>query len=467
MTTAQILSLGPALERFLGQFADCFGRPELPYHLRHYVRGQLSDLPRKSVEPMALFNNVVPRTLQEFLRSDVWDHDRLRDRLQQRVAGGHADAGAIGIIDDSGHPKKGRATPGVQRQYCGNTGKIDNCVVTVHLGYATHDVSFHTLLDSTLYLPESWHDDRPRCRRAGIPDGVVFRSKYAIALEQLDRARSNGVTFAWITADEWYAAKPAFLAGLEQRQQRYVVEIPRNLQGWLYDPGIEPRHPARPVEHLVRHSRPMTGQQWERFHIKDTEKGPMVWEVKAACQLWLHRDGQPCGPYWLIWARNALDPTEEKYFLSNAPPKTRLKTLLHVSFARWPIERCFEDDKTELGLSHFEVRNYQALCRHLMITQVSHLFLAEQTQRLRGEKSGDHPVPSPHRRRRTHRYHDAAARRSPPASGTRRRESPTHSTTQSHRPNQPHQNPSPTTPCTRHLHQPTSPMHPAMTNGAL
>lgn len=459
MTAAQILALGPALERFLGQFEDCFGRSEPRQHLHHFVRGQLSDLPRKSVEPIALFNDVVPRTLQEFLRSDVWDHDRLRDQMQQRVARHHADAGAIGIIDDTGHPKKGRATPGVQRQYCGNTGKVDNCVITVHLGYATHDVSFHTWLDSTLYLPVSWHEDRPRCRRAGIPDAVVYRAKYDIALEQLDRARANGVTFAWITADEWYAAKPAFLAGLEHRRQRYVVEIPRNLQGWLYNPGAEPRHPARPVEHLARHSRPMTGQRWERFHIKDTEKGPMVWDVKAVCQLWLNRDGQPAGPYWLIWARNVLDPAEEKYFVSNAPPATRLETLLHVAFARWPIERCFEDGKTELGLSHFEARTYQAIGRHFLITQVSHLFLAEQAERLRGKKPGDHAVPSPHGRRRPHRRPVAAARRAPPTSGTRRRETPTHATPQSRRPNQSQQNPPPRTSSPPRLHQPATPLH--------
>jgi len=302
MTVDQILELAPPLARFLGQFDDCFGRSEPRQHLNHFVRGQLSDLPRKSVEPIALFNDVAPRTLQEFLRSDVWNHERLCDRVQQIVVRDHTDAQAIGIIDDSGHPKKGQQTAGVQRQYCGNTGKIDNCLITVHLGYTSFDVSFRTLLDSTIYLPKSWHEDRPRCRRVGIPDDVVYRPKYDIALEQLDRARSNGVRLSWITADEWYAEKPAFLAGLEQRHYRYVVEIPRNLQGWLYNPGADPRHPSRPVEHLVRHARPMTGQRWQRFHIKDTDKGPMVWEAKAACQLWLSRDGQPRGPYWLIAA---------------------------------------------------------------------------------------------------------------------------------------------------------------------
>jgi SRSO17 transposase len=205
----------------LEQFADCFGRVEPRLHLRHYLRGQLSDLPRKSVEPIALFNNVAPRTLQEFLASDAWDHEKLRDRTQQIVARDHADPQAIGIVDESGHPKKGTKTAGVQRQYCGNTGKTDNCLVTVHLGYASFDTSFRVLIDSSVYLPQSWDEDRSRCQEAGIPVSVTYRAKHHIALEQLDRAYANGVRFAWITADEWYAEKPAF--SLDWKHAGYVM----------------------------------------------------------------------------------------------------------------------------------------------------------------------------------------------------------------------------------------------------
>lgn len=396
MTVDQILSLRPALAEFLAEFGDCFGRSEPGEHLTHYVRGQLSNLPRKSVEPIALFNNLAPRTLQEFLNTDVWDHHKLRDHVQQIVARDHADPQAIGVVDDSGHSKKGKMTAGVQPQYCGRSGKIDNCVVTVHLSYSSFDTTFRTMLDSDLFLPEGWDQDRPRCQQAGIPDAVVYRPKYDIALEQLDRARANGVHFGWINADIWYSEKPKFLAGLEERQYRYVVEIPRNLQGWLYDPGANPRHPARPVLQLCHDAKPMRNQDWILFHIKDTDKGPMVCKVKAA-PFWLQRDEQVLGPYWLIWAYDPLHPEEEKFFLSNASQDTRLETLLHVGCARWPVERCLEDKKSELGLSHFEVRKYQALLRHLLITLVSHLFLARQTQRLRGEKSSHHYLPGPGR----------------------------------------------------------------------
>jgi SRSO17 transposase len=391
MTPDQIASLGPALAEFLSEFNDCFGRIEPVGHLCHYVRGQLSNLPRKSVEPIALFNNLAPRTLQEFLNSDVWDHHKLRNHVQQIVARDHADLQAIGVVDDSGHPKKGRRTAGVQWQYCGRSGKTDNCVVTVHLSYSSFDTRFRTMLDSDLFLPESWDQDRPRCRQAGIPDEVVYRPKYEIALAQLDRARGNGVHFGWINADIWYSEKPKFLAGLEARQHRYVVEIPRNLSGWLYDPGRTPRCPARGVAELGHHAKPLRNQPWVPFHIKDTDKGPLVWHVKAA-PFWLQRGAEVLGPYWLIWAYDPLHPDHEKFFLSNAAQDVRLETLLHVAFARWPVERCLEDKKSELGLSHFEVRNYQAVLRHLLITLVSHLFLARQTERLRGEKPSHHDL---------------------------------------------------------------------------
>jgi SRSO17 transposase len=397
MTVDQILALEPALAEFLGEFADCFGRSEPREHLRHYVRGQLSDLQRKSVEPIANFNNIAPRTLQEYLNTDVWDHARARDHVQQIVARDHEDPKAIGIIDDSGHAKSGKKTPGVQWQYCGRLGKTANCLVTVQLAFSSFDTRFRTMLDTELFLPESWNNDRQRCREAGIPDDVVYRPKHHIALELLDRAEANGVHLEWTTADIWYSEKPDFLAGLEERDHRYVVEIPRNLRGWLYHPGAEPHHPARGVEELCHSAKPMTRQEWTPFHIKNTEKGPVVWKVKST-PFWLLRDGEVLSGYQLIWAYNPLHPDEEKWFLVWDPLEDKLETWLHVAFARWPVERTLEDKKSELGFSHFEVRKYQAVMRHWYITMVSHLFLARQTQELRGEKPGAHAEPGPRSR---------------------------------------------------------------------
>lgn len=418
MTADQILGLGPELHKFLKEFEGCFGRVEPRRKLGVYVAGQLGQLPRKSAEPIALAAGVPPRTLQEFLASDDWDEDAMAVELRYLVARDHGDCQAIGVIDESGHPKKGCKTAGVSRQYCGNTGKIDNCVMTVHLTYTTFDNQFRTMIDSDLYLPKCWHEDRERCRRAKIPDEVVYRPKYTIALEQLDRARTDGVDFKWITADEWYTQKPAFVAGLEKRGLRFVLEAPRNFMAWLHDPSRGPATPAKPIENLCRYSRAMIRQPWQKYYVKDTNKGPMVWEIKAA-PCWLQRGGGIVGPYWLIIARNVLDPNEVKYFISNAAPGVPLPVVLHVAFSRWPVERCLQDEKTELGLSHFEVRCYPALKRHLLITQVSHLFLARQTTRLRGEKSRDHSAASSHGRGCANRSPSFAESSAERAAGTR------------------------------------------------
>jgi SRSO17 transposase len=200
------------------------------------------------------------------------------------------------------------------------------------------------------------------------------------------------VHLGWVVADEWYGEKPAFIEGLEELGQRFVLEIPRNLMGWTRQPNGADT-PRGEVENLVRWSRPMLYQPWTEFHIKDTEKGAMVWEVRAA-PFWMKRDNkQVAGPYWLIVARDRLDRDTVKYFMSNAKAGVPLEAILHVAFTRWPVERCIEDEKGELGLSHFECRKYDAVLRHMRITQLSHLFLARQTKRLAEKKSAGDDLP--------------------------------------------------------------------------
>lgn len=309
-------------------------------------------------------------------------------------------------------------------------------MVTVHLSFASYDARFRTMLDSTLYLPKDGWDEARR-REARIPEDVFYRPKYVIALEQLDRALANGVRFGWITADEWYASFSVFVEGLEERKQRFVLEIPLDTLGWLFSPG-DLQVPPKRVDHLGRYSWPLAWQAWTRFHVKDTEKGPLVWEVKAS-PFWMWMAGKACGPYWLVIARNVLDPKEQKYFLSNAAPGTPLEVILHVAFSRWPIERCFEDEKTELGLSHFEVRAYPSILRHLLITQVSHLFLAQQNCRLRGEKSGGYHLPGAYRSRRFDRRPAAFAQRPACAYREGGRRVATHAGQKRPRPSVPHQ----------------------------
>jgi SRSO17 transposase len=398
MTIQQIRALGPALSRYLDEFADCFVSFDTRYHLKEYVTGQLSNLQRKSVEPIAHLLDVPPRTLQEFLSQSDWDDDRLRDTGQRMVARDHAEAQAIGIVDESGFAKKGTQTACVHRDYCGAVGKIDNCVMSVHLCYASFDCQFRTMIDSDLYLPKDGWNGHKRRKKAGIPEGVAYRSKYHIALEQLQRALGNGVHLGWVTADEWYGEKPAFIQGLEALGLRFVLEIPRNLMGWLSKPE-DPEAQRGEVQDLVRWSKPMLHQDWVTYHIKDTGMGAMVWEVKAA-PFWMKWGKEVVGPYWLVAARDRLHQETIKYFLSDAPAGVPLEVIVHVGFCRWPVERCLEDEKSELGLGHFEVRKYGAIVRHLRITQVSHLFLARQSQRLAEKKSRGDGLPGPHRRPR-------------------------------------------------------------------
>jgi SRSO17 transposase len=418
MDATQIRQLQPQLRKYLRQFRDCFSSCKSRTHLHTYVQGQLSNLDRKSVEPIALAADIPPRTLQQFLNSLAWDQEQLIDTLQWLVARDHTSPRAIGLIDETSCPKKGDQTPGVQRQWCGAAGKTDNCVVTVHLGYAVDE--FHCLLNSELYLPKSWAQDRARCRQAHIADDIEYRPKWRMALELLDRARANGVMFRYLVFDEGYGSKPEFLRELQTREQRYVAEVPRTFSGWLEAPlvterlfrrGGRGRGRARPrlvagsaaahsVEYHLNWTPALQSQSWTKWRIKDTQRGPLVWQVKHVKLIPKDERGLPGAPLHLIVACNVLDPTEVKYFVSNAPAETPLSELLLVAFSRWHIERCFEDQKTELGFDHFEGRSHLGLKRHQAVTAVSHLFLAQVQQELRGEKPGTDGVPSTHRGRR-------------------------------------------------------------------
>jgi SRSO17 transposase len=413
MDAAQIRQLGPKLNRFLKQFDDCFSRKDTRGHLPVFIKGQLSDLPEKSVEPIAVEAGMAPRTLQEFLSLSKWDHDQMRDRLQAIVRAEHSGPHAIGMFDETSDPKKGDKTPGVQKQWCGRLGKTENCIVTVHLGYAVED--FHCLLDGELFLPESWADDRERCREAGIPDTMVYRPKWQIALELYDRAIANGISFAWMTFDEGYGGKPDFLRGLTARRQLYVGEVPRHFTGWLKAPRVvrrayhaHRRGRGRSVPRLaagspraqavgeLMNAPALRDQPWQRWRVKDGDKGPVVWECKHVLFYPKDENGLPSAAQHLIIARNVLDPSEIKFFISNAPANTNVGTLLKVAFSRWRIERCFEDQKGEIGLDQYEGRRYLGLKRHLILSSVSYLFLARVREEWAGEKSTADGVPTAH-----------------------------------------------------------------------
>lgn len=394
------------LRRFFAEFDGCFSRSDTRKHLSTYCGGQLSDLPAKSVEPIALAAGVAPRTLQEFLAQHRWNEDLLREKLYEIVVRDHAGPNSIAIFDETSDVKKGDKTPGVQRQWCGKVGKTENCLVAVHLAYARGD--FHCLLDGELFLPKSWSADRERCREAGIPDSMVHRPKWEVALELYDRARAAGVEFAWATADEGYGGKPGFLEGLSLRGQKYVVEVPKTCsvfprrprvatRTWRKSgpgrartkPRIQSGEPEpRSVERHLWFDSAGKAAKWKRFHVKDSHKGPVVWEAKRTRVVLKLENGLPGPELWMIAARNLLSPDEMKFFLADAPETERFEPLLLAAFSRWRVERAFEDQKQEVGLDCWEGRRYLGLKRHLILTSVSYLFLAASRERLRGGKPG-------------------------------------------------------------------------------
>jgi len=406
MTPEQMMALGTAFAGYLRMFEECIAYSPTVEHLHSYCRGLLSDLPRKSVEPIALACGAAVRTIQEFLRDHVWDHFRMLDLLQQRLIrqpalSAPAELGTIGVIDETSVAKKGTKTPGVHRQYCGASGKIENCIVTVHLGIVRG--LFKTLIDAALFLPKAWSEDRTRCREAKIPDDLVYRPKWRIALEQLTRAIGNGLTLNWLTFDEYYGGKPAFLEELDKLSgTSYVGEIPRNFRCLATRPrGKKPKRgwKGKRADNLSRFSSAWNQRDWQGVSLSRLTLDNQEWEVRAG-QVYLVRRGELSDrTYWLIVARN-VKTGEVKYFLSNAPADTPMEKLLRVAFTRWNVEHTFRVAKSEIGFGHFEGRSYVALMRHMILCLVVMGFVAEHTDRLRGEKSGDDDgasVPSPER----------------------------------------------------------------------
>jgi len=388
MTPDQIEGLGPAFADYLQQFLFCCDYTQTFDLLAVYCRGLLSDLPRKSCEPIAQAAGVAVRTLQEFLKDHAWSYRRVRDVLQEHVAATLGDVpaddtGTVGVVDETGQVKKGTKTPGVQRQHCGEVGKIENCIVTVHLAVARG--RYKTLVDGALFLPQSWAEDRTRCTEAGIPDEVVYRPKWQIAARQVRRARAVGIGLDWLTFDEGYGDKPGFLDDLDDQRLSYVGEVPKSFRCFTAPP--RPGEASHRADDLVRHSPVFAGQPAQTVRLARQTLGEQEWQAKAAAVWRRCAGGAGVRRCLLIWARRERTG-EEKYFVAQAPAETGLGLLLRVGFTRWNVEHTLRVSKSELGFRHFEGRSYVGLMRHLMLCLVTLTFVAGQAERLRGEKSG-------------------------------------------------------------------------------
>ncbi len=401
MDAAQLLSVQDSLNAHLALFHPFLGRSPQREALAVYARGRLGPLERKSLEPIALAEGASPRVLQLFLERRLWDEEGVLDTHQRLVAHRLGDPEGIFIADETSDAKKGGHTAGVARQYCGESGKIDNCIVSVHWAYAGRDNS-QVLLDGSLYLPPSWdasagEEALARRAEAGVPEDAKHQSHCTMSIEQLRRARQNGVPGRWATGDEHYGGSWDWREQVAAMALFYVAEVPKTLRGYRRAPafhiprrrgrGRKPRRPIPDIKSMtVEKIARLTQALFEPWRVHEGTKGPEVWNI-ARVPLWASNERHPGQTQagLLLIADNVLTG-ERKYFFSNAPARTPTSELLRVAFSRWRVERCFQDAKGELGLNHAETRSWQSTKRHLILTCVLHLFMTL----LRSEWGGKH-----------------------------------------------------------------------------
>src|SRR5690242_13103946 len=305
--------------------------------------------------------------MQRLLNAAAWDADGVRDDVRGYVARHLGGAGGVLVVDETGFVKKGTRSAGVQRQYSGTAGRVENCQLGVFVAYASP--KGRALVDRELYLPRSWTDDRDRCREAGVPDDVQFASKPELARLMLGRALDAGMPAAWVTADEAYGKDTKFRDFLEQRRIGYVVAVAAN-QAVRGDAG------KSRADVLAAHA---PDQAWKRRSCGKGSKGPRVYDWAAAT---LPADGtEPPGWSRYLLVRRSLTPNakgelELAYYLCCAPAGTEDEELIRVAGSRWAVEECFQTAKNETGLDHYQVRRYDAWYRHVTLAMLAHAYLS-------------------------------------------------------------------------------------------
>lgn len=357
------------LEDLLGRVAGRFFRVEPRRRAGAYVRGLLAPLADKNGWTLAeACGDGTPDGMQRLLNAASWDVEGLRDDVRAYVAQHFGPADGVLIVDETGFLKKGAKSAGVQRQYSGTAGRVENCQLGVFLAYTAG--KNRALIDRELYLPKSWIADRDRCREAGIGDETEFATKAMLARGMIERALAAGVPASWITADEAYGQDSKFRAWLEARRIGYVVAVPRNqtipaVAGTSRADALVAQAPA---------------EAWKRRSAGQGAKGERLYDW-AVAELPVYDDTTP--PGWDRWllarrslTRNSKGEYELAYYLCFAPAGTTDDELIRVAGARWAIEECFQTAKNEVGLDHYQVRRYDAWYRHTTLAMLAAAYLA-------------------------------------------------------------------------------------------
>jgi SRSO17 transposase len=407
MDARRLVKLRKDLAAFLDAVVGTLGNARRRRWCDAYVRGVLLDGHRKSVEPMAARLQKIDRKtedyeqgLQQFLSQSPWDERQVIDRLQGWVARRFGGEGLL-IIDDTGFPKQGTHSVGVARQYTGTLGKVASCQVAVTLQFATGKEVVG--LDARLYLPESWTQDRERMDRAGVPGDVDYQPKWQLALAMIRRAHANGLR-GTVLADSLFGTVTEFRQQLALDGHIYCVGIDSTLKVIAADADLGPvpkhtgrgRPPTRPTGVRAGAKSPSV-RQWALDHTVDFRKvtwregtkGKMTsrfaaWRVRPAHKLSAGKEPLPA--CWLLaeWPANSEQPT--KFFFSNQPSTTSLKTLVSTAKGRWWIEHSYRELKDELGLDHFEGRSWRGWHHHVVLVLMAYAFL--QDVRFRRAKKG-------------------------------------------------------------------------------
>jgi len=354
-----------------GRFAQAVSR----HRARMYLLGLLSGAERKNSWVIAeQAGDLIPDGMQRLLNFYSWDADAVRDDLRGYVLDQLGDPSGVMVADETGFLKKGTKSAGVQRQYSGTAGRIENCQLGVFLTYVSGEG--RALIDRELYLPASWTADHQRCRAAGIGEEVDFATKPELARRMLERARDAGALFGWFTADEAYGDNPGLRVYLEDHDINYVMAISCDQR------FSTPTGPLR-ADALARMA-PKRG--WQRLSAGQGSKGQRLYD-------WLLIDpGNDV--HQLLIRRSISKPSELAYYIIHTNTPAPLAELVRVAGSRWGVEETFQFAKNETGLDHYQVRKYQAWYRHITLSMLAAAFLAvtAHTERLLQEKGAPHPI---------------------------------------------------------------------------
>jgi len=366
VTEARARALLARLGTFLDQFTCCFGRQAHGTYASRYLHGLLNDSERKSMQPMhgRLSDPGSYQGLQHFITHSTWAVRPFWRRLRELIPARHG----ILAVDDTGLPKQGTASVGVQRQYCGALGKIANCQVAVSTALIASGLAWLTSME--LYLPHTWMDDDDRRVRARIPRPLPFREKWRIAVAHVRTVLAAGFTLEAVVADAAYGEIAQFRAALERLGVAYVVAVPYFVGARLTATTAR--------ESLAALANSLALTAWHRIRWGQGTKGPLEARFAAVrVQIPKSRSDR-----WLLCQESLVDG-ERQYYFSNLPPTTPLKTLVRIARSRWAIEVQYRDLKSELGLDHFEGRSYPGWNHHAVLAALTFNFLQLERRRRR------------------------------------------------------------------------------------